>query len=71
MPKSDPPFNAVEVAKEGMDAAAVAPGLPKPPKSPGALAADVAGTIVVVLEKVGVGNAPKSEGALGGSVYKK
>jgi len=46
LPKSDPPFGTVGVVRVGVEAAAVAPGLPKFAKSPDA---DVAGAIVVVL----------------------
>ena len=50
---------------------AVAPSLPKFGKGPGILIADVAGAVVVALGGVGVGNVPKNEGALVGSVDTK
>lgn len=67
--KRDPPFGTVGVVRLGVEAPIVAPGLPKFANGPDAFTADVAGAIVVVLGKVGVGNAPKSEETLGGSAY--
>jgi len=67
LPKSDPPLGTAGVVRVG----AVVPGLPKCPKGPGILKAGVAGVVVVVLGRVGAGNAPKSEGALTGSINTK
>jgi hypothetical protein len=66
--KSDPMFDGAGVVKAGVEVAVVSLGLPKVPKNPGAFRADVAGAVVVALGRVGAGNAPKSGGALGGSV---
>jgi hypothetical protein len=71
LPKSDPPFGTAGVVRVGMGAAVVALGLPKFPKNSGALTVDVVGAVVVGLGRVEVGNAPKNEGTLEGSVKEK